>query len=102
MKALFISIVIATSTLGVQAHPNEVMTDQMQDVKRVEIAHSEIPEEARMDIIDKYHGAKIIKAYKEMSGGELLGYMVTIQKGPEEWDVRYDKSGNPLNKVKPK
>lgn len=101
MKNLALSLILLFSIpLASQAKgtPTEI---EQQKIKRVEIADKEIPAEARKDIIDKYHGAVILKAYKEMSDGEHIGYLVEIKKGPKTWDVRYDINGNPINKVKP-
>lgn len=101
MKNFALSLILLFSTpLVINANSIDTVLQQ-QEIKRVEIPDKEIPEGARMDIIDKYHGAIIIKAYKEMSNGEHIGYMVEIKKGPEKWDVRYDVDGNPVNKVKP-
>ncbi len=72
-----------------------------QEAEKIEITHKQIPEEAKMDIIENYNGAEILKAYKEVIDGEIVGYQVQIKKGPKIWDVIYDKDGNPKNKLQP-
>ncbi len=69
--------------------------------RKEEITPRQLPEEARMDIVDNYHNAKILKVYKIWINGEHDGYLVEVQQGPKQWDIRYDSDGNPLNKINP-
>ena len=76
-------------------------TTFQQEPDKKEISASKLPEEARFDITDNYHGAKIIKVYLLSVNGKTTGYLVTAQKGEHTWDLKYDMKGNPLNKVNP-
>ncbi|MGB0176659.1 MAG: hypothetical protein ACPF9D_05815 [Owenweeksia sp.] len=76
------------------------LIEQNKDDK-TEINAKELPKEVKMDILDNYHAAEIVKAYKSTNGGKLTGYIVEIKKGPKEWTVTYDKDGNPDNKINP-
>ncbi|WP_417601577.1 hypothetical protein [Owenweeksia hongkongensis] len=101
MKTFILSLSLSILFAIPSSFALNVETSLEQKADKVEIKHKELPEESRMDIIDKYHGAEIIKAYKETIDGEIVGYQVKIKKGPKTWVVIYDKDGNPKNKVKP-
>ncbi|HBF20373.1 MAG: hypothetical protein CMI36_10160 [Owenweeksia sp.] len=88
------------TTLGFALSETPATYEQKDDDK-VEINAKELPKEVKMDILDNYHAAEIVKAYKTTNGGKLTGYVVEIKKGPKEWTVTYDKDGNPENKINP-
>lgn|SRR5690606_10583831 len=101
MKKFILSLAMSTLFVLPSTFALNTATALQQKAEKVEIKHKEIPEEARMDIIDKYHGAEILKAYKEVIDGKIVGYQVEIQKGPKKWVVIYDANGDPKNKVQP-
>lgn len=82
-------------------NPATFMADDQSDERKEEINPRDLPEEARMDIVDNYHNAKILKAYKLLRNGKFVGYLVDVQKGPKNWTIKYDVDGNPLNKINP-
>lgn len=98
----FLSIcILLSSTVSYGMYQTTAEQHEQKKPKLVEIKHKEIPKNARMDIIDKYHGAEILKAHKEELNGKLVGYQIEIKKGPKKWVVIYDEKGYPKNKVQP-
>ena len=101
MKTFILSLSLSILFAILPSFTLNVETPLEQKAEKVEIKHKEIPKEVRMDITDKYHGAEILMAYKEVIDGEIVGYQVEVKKGPKKWVVIYDKDGNPKNKVQP-
>ncbi len=101
MKSFILSLSLSILFAVPSSFATNVETQLQQEAEKVEIKHKEIPEEVRIDITDKYHGAEILKAYKEVIDEEIVGYEVEVKKGPKKWVVLYDKNGSPKNTVKP-
>ncbi|MEQ9262109.1 MAG: hypothetical protein RLP14_03000 [Owenweeksia sp.] len=100
--AFMVILSLATvSTFGFALNEISVISFEQNEDDKTEINAKELPKEVKMDILDNYHAAEIIKAYKTTNGGKHTGYMVEIKKGPKEWTVTYDKNGNPENKINP-
>lgn len=95
--SLFLSLLITVPS----SFAFNASTQLQQEAEKIEIRHKEIPKEVRIDITDKYHGAEILIAYKEVIDENIVGYQVEVKKGPKKWVVLYDKDGNPKNTVKP-
>lgn len=101
MKKFILSIALSLLVALPSSFAFNARENFQQKPDKIEIKHKELPEKSRIDIIDKFHGAKIIKAYKEVLNGEIVGYQVEIEKEPKSWVVLYDDEGNPKNKVVP-
>lgn len=96
----------ASADLSAQNEPTKQETPKeefrMEDNEtKEEINPIELPDEARRDIVDNYHNGEILKAYKIIHGGKMIGYLAEVKKGPKTWYVRFDKDGNAENKITP-
>ena len=98
---LSLTILLSSVTLGSYRANDYVFRIQEDVITKVEIKLNELPEKVIINITDTYHGAKILRAYKEYKDGKFIGYLAEIKKGPERWSPRYDQDGNPKNKIIP-
>lgn len=99
MKRFYISLLFTVFTLG--ATYAAIPKTYQKEPDKKEISASKLPEEARFDITDNYHGAQITKVYRLYVNNEPIGYLVSAQKGENKWSLKYDNKGNPVNKVNP-
>lgn len=98
MKRFYISLFLITTIFAGLTASNYSL---QKEPEKKEISASKLPEEARFDITDNYHGAQITKVYRLYINNEPIGYLVSAQKGDKKWSLKYDNKGNPVNKVNP-
>lgn len=71
-------------------------------VEMLEIKPEKLPEEIKKDILENFHNAEIIKAYKVWHpGAKRHEYWVDVRQGPKKWSLQFDADGNAINKINP-
>lgn len=71
-------------------------------VEMLEISPEKLPEEVHRDILENFHHAEIVKAYKVWQpGAKEHEFWVDVKQGPKRWSLQFDANGNAINKVNP-
>ena len=71
-------------------------------LEMIEIKPEKLPEEIKKDIIENFHNAEIVKAFKVWKpGAKRHEYWVDVKQGPKKWSLQFDADGNAINKINP-
>jgi hypothetical protein len=95
---------------GTELHAQSKKTNNAQKdrvtkesgMEMLEINPDKLPEEVKQDIIENFHNAEIVKAYKVWHpGAKRHEFWVDVKQGPKKWSLQFDADGNAINKINP-